>query len=326
MLTDIKVGLTCNNACRHCIMEPIRRREEASHREIDATFGQVCAAIDAAAARGDEGVTLTGGEVTVRRDLAALVKHAISCGLTVTIQTNGRRLKKVVDTAFLGAAPDRARVSFVVALHGSRAEVHDGVTRRPGSFVETVAGVQHVVSLGFPVWGKVVLSRINIADALSTLRLLASIAVRRVTIAFPHAEDFDDDVFREVVPRYANLASWLFDLARFLPADLALESVDLETIPYCILPGALWRFSMDIEFTLARLRQAGTDIRMAMDDRVINWTAVRPTIKTKTPVCDLCLMDRLCEGPWSEYVAHFGSEEFRAITDQALVEAFFASL
>jgi hypothetical protein len=37
-------------------------------------------------------------------------------------------------------------------------------------------------------------------------------------------------------------------------------------------------------------------------------------------------MDRLCEGPWSECVAHLGDQEFHSITDQALVEAFLAAL
>jgi pyruvate-formate lyase-activating enzyme len=327
MLTDIKVGLSCNNACRHCIMDPIRRREEAGRREIDATFEQVCAAIDTAAACGGEGVTLTGGEVTIRQDLPALVKYAIGRGLAVTVQTNGRRLAKVVDGAFLDAVPDRSRLSFVVAMHGSNASIHDCVTRRQGSFAETVTGIRHIVKSGFPLWGKVVLSRMNAADALATLRLLASMGVRRVTIAFPHAEDFDDPVFLEVVPRYSSLAPFLQTLAHSLPDGIPLESVDLETVPFCVMPdAALWRLSMDIEFTLARLRQAGTNIRMAMGDGLIDWTAIRPTIKTKSPACNLCLMDHLCEGPWSEYIGHFGNDEFKPIVDRELVETFLGTL
>jgi MoaA/NifB/PqqE/SkfB family radical SAM enzyme len=104
----------------------------------------------------------------------------------------------------------------VIALHGSQASVHDRVTRRPRSFEDTLAGIRHVVTLGFPVWGKVVLSRLNLADALATVRLLASMAVRRVTIAFPRVEDFDDAVFREVVPRYRDLVCFLRDLANSL--------------------------------------------------------------------------------------------------------------
>jgi sulfatase maturation enzyme AslB (radical SAM superfamily) len=327
MLTDIKVGLTCNNACRHCIMEPIRQREEANRRGIDATFEQVCAAIDAAASRGDEGVTLTGGEVTIRRDLFALVRHALDRGLTVTIQTNGRRLVQVLDVAFVTGIANRKRVSFVVALHGSNASVHDAVTRRPGSFDETISGIRHVHALSFPLWGKVVLSLQNLEDAAATLDLLSSLGVRRATVAFPHAEDFDEAAFREVVPRYRDLGGLLHSLVTALPGNPRSGSVDLETIPYCVLPDpALWRSSMDIEFTLARLRGADTSIRMAMDDRLIDWTAIRPTIKTKPPVCGHCLMDRLCEGPWSEYIEHFGDEEFRPITDQKLVETFLAAL
>jgi sulfatase maturation enzyme AslB (radical SAM superfamily) len=327
MLTDIKVGLTCNNACRHCIMEPIRRREEATQRGLDASFEQVCVAIDTAAGRGDEGVTFTGGEVTIRSDLFALVSHALGCGLAVTIQTNGRRLVQVLDGAFVTGIADRKRVSFVVALHGSNAAVHDAVTRCPASFAETISGIRHVQNLGFPLWGKVVLSRQNVDDAAATLHLLSSLGVRRVTVAFPHAEDFDEAAFREVVPRYRDLGGLLRALVTALPEGLSIGSVDLETVPYCVLPDpALWPASMDIEFTLARLRGADTSIRMAIDDRLIDWTAIRPTIKTKPPACGHCLMDLLCEGPWSEYIEHFGDDEFRPIADQKLVETFLAAL
>lgn len=327
MLTDIKVGLTCNNACRHCIMVPVRRREDAAGNAVDASFAQICAAIDAAASRGDEGITLTGGEVTVRDDLYGLVHHAIERKLTVTIQTNGRRLKKSVNAAFLDGIGDRSRVSFVVALHGSEATVHDAVTRRPGSFEETIVGIQHVLGLGFQIWGKVVLSRLNVGDAVATLRILTSLGVRSVTIAFPHAEDFDEASFNEVVPRYGDLRALFDELASSPREALRLEHLDLETMPFCILSHAvLWSSSMDIDFAMARLSGSDTSIRMAFDDSVIDWSATRPTIKTKSKACSSCLMERLCEGPWAEYAAHFGVDEFRPITDRLLVERFLAAL
>jgi hypothetical protein len=308
-------------------MDPIRRREEVTRGEIDASFEQICAAIDTASTRGDEGITLTGGEVTIRRDFCDLVHHGLSRGLSITIQTNGRRLACVVNEEFFKGITDRTYLTFVVALHGSNAVVHDSITRREGSFEETLSGIKHVREQGFKVWGKVVLSRLNMEDAIETLRLFATMGVQNITMAFPHAEDFDEDVFREVVPRYSDLSRLLGKLAEPLSIGVVLEHLDLETIPYCVMPTqTLWRSSMDIDFALAKLRGEGTTIRMAIDDRLIDWTTTRPAIKTKSSVCVRCLMDRLCEGPWAEYVHHFGDDELRPIDDRRMVEAFLETL
>ena len=49
-------------------------------------------------------------------------------------------------------------------------------------------------------------------------------------------------------------------------------------------------------------------------------------LKTKDPGCQRCLLDGMCEGPWSEYVAHYGADELTPIENAELVHDFLASV
>lgn len=325
MLCDIKVGLSCNNACVHCIMEPVKKAQQRSGNGLDADTASVQGLIASAAERGFSHITLTGGEVTVRPDFPDLVLFALAQGLTVVIQTNGRQLARPSRRAFLRQVnPDR--VQFVIALHGPDEAIHDAVTRRPGSFQQTMRGIESLRQNGFRVCGKLVISRINLDGIVATLRLLKRLDIGECVVAFPHAEDFSSQVFHRVVPRYEAVAAVIQAILTADPAIFPSE-ISYETIPYCVVRDVrFWRSSLDLVFLRERLRGSETLIEMSMTGDTIDWSAARGQIKTKPTACRACLLDPLCEGPWLEYVAHFGEGEFQSVTDRALVNQFIEAI
>ena len=326
MLCDIKVGLSCNNACVHCIMEPVKKAQQRSGNGLDADTASVKELITSAAERGFSHITLTGGEVTVRPDFPELVLFALAQGLTVVVQTNGRQLARPNRRDFLRQVTDPARVQFVIALHGPEEAIHDAVTRRPGSFRQTIRGIESLRQDGFRVCGKLVIFRINLSGIVATLRLLKCLDVDEGVVAFPHAEDFPSQIFHQVVPRYDAVAAVI---QAILAADAATFplAISYETIPYCVVRDVrFWRSSLDLVFLQERLRGSETLIEMSMTGDTIDWSAARGQIKTKPAACGHCLLDPLCEGPWLEYVAHFGEGEFQPVTDRALVNQFIEAI
>ncbi len=326
MLCDIKVGLSCNNACVHCIMEPVKKAQKRSGNGLDADTASVKGLIASAAERGFSHITLTGGEVTVRPDFPDLVLFALAQDLTVVIQTNGRQLARPSRRAFLRQVTDPDRVQFVIALHGPDEAIHDAVTRRPGSFRQTMRGIEALRQDGFRVCGKLVISRINLDGIVATLRLLKRLDIDECVVAFPHAEDFSSQVFHRVVPRYDAVAAVIQAILAADPATFPSE-MSYETIPYCVVRDVrFWRSSLDLVFLQERLRGSETLIEMSMTGDTIDWSAARGQIKTKPAACGDCLLDPLCEGPWLEYVAHFGEREFQPVTDRALVNQFIEAI
>ena len=326
MLCDIKVGLSCNNACVHCIMEPVKKAQKRSNNGLDADTASVKGLIASAAERGFSHITLTGGEVTVRPDFPELVLFALAQDLTVVIQTNGRQLARPSRRTFLRQVTDPDRVQFVIALHGPDEAIHDAVTCRPGSFRQTLRGIESLRRDGFRVCGKLVISRINLDGIVATLRLLKRLDVDEGVVAFPHAEDFSSQVFHRVVPRYEAVAAVMKAILTADPAIFPSE-ISYETIPYCVVRDVrFWRSSLDLVFLRERLRGSETLIEMSMTGDTIDWSAARGQIKTKPTACRACLLDPLCEGPWLEYVAHFGEGEFQSVTDRALVNQFIEAI
>ncbi len=326
MLCDIKVGLSCNNACIHCIMEPLKMAQKRSGNGLDTGTAGIKRLIASAAERGFSHITLTGGEVTIRPDFPDLVLYALTLDLVVVIQTNGRQLAKSSRRAFLKQVASPERVRFVIAIHGPDETIHDAVTRRPGSFLQTIRGIESVQNDGFHVCGKLVISRINLAAIVPTLRLLKRLGVEECVVAFPHAEDFSNRVFHQVVPDYAAVAAVI---RAILAGDVMSFPVQMfyETVPFCVVRDIrFWRSSLDLMFLQDRMRRSETLIEMAMTGDTIDWNAMRTQIKTKPSACSGCLLEHLCEGPWTEYVTHFGDGDFQPVTDDALVNQFIEAL
>ncbi len=323
MHTDIKVGLSCNNKCIHCIMQPIKSRAEADNIFIDAPLAEILSLLDQAHRNGFKSITLTGGEITLRDDLTDMVLHANTLGLQITIQTNGRLLSKINLQPLHQIA---ASINFVIALHGASAIIHDTITREKGSFTETVQGIESVLSQNFKVIGKIVLSCVNLSDVPGTLKLLTRLGVKEVLISFPHAEDFAEETFKQVVPRYSELRPILDGI--YEHADISSMRIDLETIPYCqITDVKRWRHSSDLSTRLQELNSSGDSIiKMPMINETINWTLTRKEIKAKNDSCKYCLLDHLCEGVWAEYAERFGTSELVPITDDSVIENFINNL
>lgn len=317
MYTDIKVGYSCNNSCIHCVIAPIKANLMNGDEGIDSSTNTVKTHIDEAFNRGSDAIVLTGGEITIRKDFHELVHHAISKGLKVTIQTNARKLANPKMLSFLNDAP---RIQFIVAIHGPTAEIHDRVTRVPNSFKQTVQAIDNLTQYeNADVCGKLVISNLNRSHLKETVVFLAGHGINRSVVAFPHAKDFPEEVFKKVIPAYRDIQKPLLEALDYA-RDNGLK-LRFETIPYCILRGRseYWKYSLDANYIVNGPDVPGF-IQATDDDELKDWEKLRKQIKTKGEQCNLCVMDKICEGPWTEYVDYFGDAEFVPITDPDAVE------
>jgi len=321
MHVDFKLGLSCNNKCRHCVMEPTRRNLLASGQGVDTAWADLEALFNKWRADGLTSLTLTGGEPTLREDFWRILDLAAATGAAVGVQTNGRRLAEAKEKL---AALKGKNVFFVVALHGPEAGIHDRITQAPGSFAETVEGLGNLVSLGFPVCGKLVLSNHNLAALPATLDFMRRLGLKEALVAFPHAEDFTLPELRDVLPRYAEVKKVLLEIKR---DHWPLEVLKWESIPFCVFPAPeFFPQSIDLDYMRQRLKNENTTIEMTMTGERLDWNESRRSIKSKSPRCRGCLLDLVCEGVWSEYLDLYGDDDFAPVTDQEVVSRFLERL
>ncbi len=295
---DIKLGYTCNNNCVHCVISDQRDRARTLRGSVDRGTNEFVRELEDARRLDVRDIVFTGGEPTIRKDLPVLLGVAREMGFRLHVQTNARML------AYRPLAEELAAfdATWVVALHGPEADVHDRVTRVSGSFEQTVQGVRHMRELGQRVVGKVVLSQFNAAFQKETIGRLVELGVPYVNVAFPHALGSARELFDEVVPRYADVVPHAHAaLDRY--ADEAV--VYYEAIPLCFMQGYEKHVA---EYACLALKQPAVHKQLDMDTR--DWKEARKEQKAKFPQCKRCKYDAVCEGPWKEYPERFGSEEF----------------
>ena len=120
-------------------------------------------------------LTITGGEpFLIGKDIfSVFAKLKEHCDNTeILILTNGRALAvKSYQDNLLQTIPDNTM--FGIPIHASSAKMHDMITQVPGSFQQTIAGLDFLLCNGMCVEIRIVVSRINVYDLPSLATMIA---------------------------------------------------------------------------------------------------------------------------------------------------------
>jgi molybdenum cofactor biosynthesis enzyme MoaA len=177
-MASIATNMRCNQACTWCT------RRAARDSRTFVVGEAVRARIDAALATGSRELTLTGGEPTMRGDLAALVAHAHAAGAErITLETNAT----IIDAARARELHD-AGLSVARVNTPAFGEACDAMTRDPGGFARALAGMKALAGAGVTLEAAVTLVRSTTEHlALLPSRLCEALgdALHAMVVAFP---------------------------------------------------------------------------------------------------------------------------------------------
>jgi AdoMet-dependent heme synthase len=164
---NVQLDLTyrCNERCVHCYLD------HDDHGEM--TTAEIKHLLDEMADAGVFILTLSGGEIFVRRDFFELLEYARKLMFCVKLKTNAvlirereaRRLKEL------------AIESIQISIYSHRAEVHDAVTLLPGSLKRSVDAIRFLKSQGLKVVIANVLMAQNLQDYQGVQALAADLGV-----------------------------------------------------------------------------------------------------------------------------------------------------
>ena len=234
--TQFWVSGVCNNDCAFCL-DDLWKPGHAGAGRPDLVIGlDRLDAFLAERERANE-VCLTGPDPGTCRDLVAIVARVRELGFSrVAIMTNGRTLGRPgVADALVGAGVTR----FEVSLHGGQAEVHDAATRRPGSFVQSMQGLQAALAArnaggALQVEVVTVVYRGNLPALDATVGTLLATGPDRLSVNLvePWGEALTD--FDQVVPALPQAASALAGVLKRFGARARLT---VDGVPPCLLQG-----------------------------------------------------------------------------------------
>jgi len=239
----VPIWYGCNNDCSICMLGGLKKalppmgldnlRKLLTEIREDGRFDRLI---------------LSGAEVTTFPDLERYVRFAASLGYfkRIQIQTNGRNLRDRDYVARLVAAGVN---EFFLSVHGP-GELHDRVTRVPGSFAEWSAGLDNLALFDVNVITNTVLTRQNYAGVAP---LLSSLITRRVSEFhvwnYCPMEPTDSRDAIVSMSEFLTLLRELIEIIRPSGRPLVLKS-----FPECLSPGEPAVF--DNEFPLALLPRA----------------------------------------------------------------------
>lgn len=134
----------CNCNCRHCWLR-LPAEEPAGKQEL--SFDEIGRIEGEARALGCRRWLISGGEPMLRPDFADIFDLLTRRSLPYSLNTNGT----LITPAIAGLL--KRKGAKMVALYGATAEIHDHITRTPGSFAATMRGFAYLreAKAGFTV-------------------------------------------------------------------------------------------------------------------------------------------------------------------------------
>jgi AdoMet-dependent heme synthase len=135
----LDITYRCNERCVHCYLD------HEDHGEL--TTAEIRRLLDQLASAGVFFLTLSGGEILLRKDFFEILEHARKLMFCVKLKSN----------AILIREPEARRIrsfgveSIQVSIYSHRPEIHDSITKIQGSFARSVSAIRFLKAQGLKI-------------------------------------------------------------------------------------------------------------------------------------------------------------------------------
>ena len=215
----------CNERCIHCYLD------HEDHGEM--TTAQIRSLFDQLAAAGVFILTLSGGEILLRKDFFEILEYARELTFCVKLKTNAILIGENEADRLRALAVETVQIS----VYSHRPAVHDGITKVPGSLARTLAAIRFLRSKGLRVTIANVLMRNNRQDYAGVQALAAELGAAftldptvtphiegdRGLLALNVGQDGLKEVFRD--------SSLVGNVEEYCTPPLAVGESDLDGLP-----------------------------------------------------------------------------------------------
>jgi radical SAM protein with 4Fe4S-binding SPASM domain len=145
--------IPCNLRCRHCYLD-------FSKTDI-LPLPKVLNILDQLADHGTVELILTGGEIFLRKDLIDIVAYAESKGFLFDLYTNANFINEEMADKLAKFAIHKMQIS----VYGTTAAIHEGITKKPGTFDKSVKAARMLIERGIRVRLQCHIQHDNFEDA-----------------------------------------------------------------------------------------------------------------------------------------------------------------
>lgn len=280
----------CNSNCIMCTNPPGFKRPENSKAY---TMQKVIARIkrEKYKIKPNEIIHFSGGEPTIHPNFMEVIRWTRKefPENQVVFATNGRRLAY---NKFTKELLKTRNMRMEVAILGDNAALHDAITRSPGSFQQTITGLENLFQHKKPdhfVEIRIVLIKPNYKrlDKICEFIFSKFPKAERVVVIFPELEGWAEKNIQQVGITYKQVRLYV-EKATKRWADSFREFL-LYHFPLCTLDYAIWQYT-----------------RRSLDKEAMVFTKS----------CHQCAYKDSCLGIHPEYAKNIGVDEFFPIKEK----------
>jgi len=165
---SVQLDLTyrCNERCVHCYLD--------HHDHGEMTTAEIKDLLDQMAAAGVFYLTISGGEILMRRDFFEILEHARLRTFCIKLKTNGILIRKQEADRIKALGVESVQIS----IYSHIPEVHDAITKLPGSLQQSIEAIRRLRAHGIHVIMANVLMVQNVHDYAGVRALAAELGAQ----------------------------------------------------------------------------------------------------------------------------------------------------
>ena len=292
----INLGFKCINNCLFCAVADVS--------SIGMDTKDAIAAINYCLEAGCDVFTFSGGEPTIRKDFFALLNYVESAGATVILQTNARLFS---DLEFCKKTLKAGVYVFYFWLHGSTKQTHDNLTRRNGSFDETVNGLKNLTSLGARVDVNFMITLKNYHDMPNFAKWIISNFEEVDTLYFTYPTPVGNayKFAKEVLPSFSKIKETLVRTTDILHQHK--KNFSIVDVPLCVI---------DTRRASNYISKPTVPYDLYIEPKGARWASINETGRPiYSSVCRRCNPNirEICSGVYQTYLRLYGTDGLKAL-------------
>ena len=237
--------------------------------------------------QGTDQLDIDGGEPTMHPRLVDAIGLARELGYrSINVTTNGRLLR---DRTLAERLLNSGITHLLISLHGATAAVHEAATDAPGSFADTIAGIDHAMALHpahVETGLNVTIVRANVDHLMPLTALAVAKGFSKINFQFttPFGRAWED-----VVPPLEEAANAVMRVIDRYANEIQIHVINAQ---FCVFPGYERYVVGDLQ-KLGRTMVFAADPRFPEQVNLYQWLGAR---REKRAVCEECPWTTACEG------------------------------
>ena len=198
VLAHLAITNKCNMQCVYCSVRELHKKSE--QKEISTK--QWKKIISHLADWGVFQIGFTGGEPTLRKDLAELAKHVTKNGCVFNLTTNGWFLNKKLVTELVKSGMKQCQIS----LDSHIPQIHDKL-RGFGSYERVIKSINILKKSGVAVGIDCVVSKNNISTLTNFIKWIGDMKIKYLTLIKIKKGALSDREYQRLSPSYLEYSN-----------------------------------------------------------------------------------------------------------------------